>query len=240
MIRQYVVKAGKHLLRALGDFQARHSLVATTPFLANSEFPWVPRLEAQWCAVAEELAHVLEHPEAIPAFHQLSPDQARISKGDNWKTFPFYVFGKQLAENCAVCPRTAAVLADLPGLQNAWFSILAPRYHIPPHRGPTRGVIRVHVGLRVPANTAQCWIRVDEERYSWQAGEVVVFDDTYEHEVRNDTDELRAVLFIDVLRPFDRVGRWVNGALLALIRSSTYVKAPLANLREWNKLHPPR
>jgi len=236
-VRKFVVKSGKHLLRALGEFQARHSLISTTPFIDNSEFEWTGALEAQWRVVRDELEHVLQHPEDIPAFHQLSPDQARISKGDNWKTFPFWVFGRRLDDNCAVCPKTADLLAGLPDLQNAWFSILAPRYHIPPHKGPTKAVVRVHLGLKVPADAQQCWIRVDDERYAWHEGEVVLFDDTFEHEVQNHTDELRAVLFIDVLRPMDRLGSWVNAALLALVRSSTYVKAPLANLREWNRTH---
>lgn len=240
MLRKLVVKLGKHLLRGLGRFQARHSLIATTPFIDNSAFDWVADMEGTWESVRDELEHVLEHPEDIPAFHQLSPDQKRISKGDNWKTFPFWVFGKRLDDNCGVCPQTAALLEKLPGLQNAWFSILAPRYHIPPHKGPTKAVVRVHLGLRVPKDHEQCWIRVDEERYAWREGEVVLFDDTFEHEVQNHTDELRAVLFVDVLRPMDRVGGWVNTALLALVRSSTYVQAPLKNLREWNKTHPPR
>ena len=239
-MRKLVVKFGKYLLRGLGRFQARHSLIATTPFIDNSTFSWVAELENDWRDVRAELDHVLEHPEDIPAFHQLSPDQKRISKGDNWKTFPFWVFGKRLEDNCAVCPRTAAILDTLPDLQNAWFSILAPRYHIPPHKGPTKAVVRMHLGLRVPVEHEQCWIRVDEERYAWQGGEVVLFDDTYEHEVQNHTDELRAVLFVDVLRPMDRLGRWVNAALLALVRSSTYVQAPLKNLRDWNRAHPPR
>ena len=239
-MRKLVVKFGKYLLRGLGVFQARHSLIATTPFLDNSTFDWVGGFEEQWRKIRSELDHVLEHPEDIPAFHQLSPDQKRISKGDNWKTFPFWVFGKRLDDNCGVCPQTAALLDDLPGLQNAWFSILAPRYHIPPHKGPTKAVVRVHLGLRVPEDHEQCWIRVDDERYAWQEGKVVLFDDTYEHEVQNHTDELRAVLFIDVLRPMDKLGNWVNSLLLALVRSSTYVQAPLKNLRDWNRAHPPR
>nr|WP_241618627.1 aspartyl/asparaginyl beta-hydroxylase domain-containing protein [Rosenbergiella epipactidis] len=36
----------------------------------------------------------------------------------------------------------------------------------------------------------------------------------YEHEVRNDTDELRAVLFIDIDRPMDKLGTFVNKLFL--------------------------
>lgn len=233
-LRRLVIRSGKHLLRRVGEFQARHSRVGTTPVLDNAEFPWVAELEAAWRTIREELDGVLTRPEDIPAFHQLSPDQQRISKGDNWKTYAFYVFGHRVDDNCASCPETAKLLDRLPGLQNAWFSILAPRYHIPPHKGPTRAVIRCHLGLKVPRDGEHCWLRVDQDICHWQEGRCLVFDDTFEHEVRNDTDEVRVVLFLDFDRPMDRTGRLFNRLLIAAIRGSAYVKDPLKNLARWN------
>lgn len=235
VFRRWTIKGGKRLLRGIGAFQGSHSLVGTQPFLDNAEFPWVPELESRWLEIREELKGVMQHPEEIPAFHELSPDQKKISKGDNWKTFAFYVFGIRLDENCERCPQTVRALEQLPGLQNAWFSILAPRYHIPPHKGPTRAVVRCHLALEVPAAGEDCWLRVDEEVRGWEAGRCLLFDDTYEHEVRNDTDEIRVVLFLDVDRPSDRLGRWFNRALISVIRGSAYVKDPLKNLAAWNR-----
>ncbi|MGE0483399.1 MAG: aspartyl/asparaginyl beta-hydroxylase domain-containing protein [Gammaproteobacteria bacterium] len=233
--RALVHRAGKQFLRAVTDFQARHSLIGTAPVLPNDTFDWVPRLEAAWPGVRREFDQVWTHPEDIPAFHQISPDQYRISKGDHWKTYALYIFGQPVAQNCAACPQTAALLASLPRLLNAWFSILAPGYHIPPHRGPTRALVRCHLGLRVPADREHCWIRVDDEIYHWREGEAVIFDDTYEHEVRNDTPEYRAVLFIDIDRPMDTVGTWFNAGILRLMQATHYVKDPLKNLAAWNR-----
>jgi beta-hydroxylase len=233
--RRLLIRGGKHFLRWNGRFQARHSLVPTTPVIDNAAFDWVPRLESAWPEIRQELDRLLEHPEDIPAFHQLSPDQKRISKGDNWKAFGFYVYGKRVDHNCALCPRTAAVLDTLPGMRTAMFSILKPRYHIAPHKGPTRAVIRAHLGLRVPADWRNVWIRVDDQILHWHEGKVVLFDDSYEHEVRNDTDELRAVLFLDIDRPMDRVGTVFNRLLLRLIQASPYVKQPLKNLAKWHR-----
>lgn len=235
--RRLLIHGGKHFLHWSGQFQARHSLVPSTPAIDNSTFDWVPRLESAWPEIRRELDHLLEHPEDIPAFHQISPDQARISKGDNWKTFGLYVYGRRVDDNCAVCPRTAAILDTLPGLRSAMFSILKPRYRIAPHKGPTRAVIRAHLGLKVPRDWQNVWIRVDDQVLHWQEGKVVLFDDTYEHEVHNDTDELRAVLFIDIDRPMDRVGTIFNRMLLWLIQASPYVKQPLKNLSRWNREH---
>ena len=234
LLHRLTKKSGKHFLRWAGDFQARHSLVSATPVIANSEFPWVNKLEDAYSDIRAELDAVLEHPEDIPTFHQISPDQKRISKGNNWKTFALYVYGHRVDNNCALCPRTAAVLDSLPGMRTAMFSILAPHYHIPPHKGPTRAVIRAHLGLRVPSDWQKVWIRVDDQVLHWKEGEVVLFDDSYDHEVRNDTEETRAVLFIDVDRPMDRIGTLFNRLVVHLIQASAYVKQPLKNLARWN------
>lgn len=238
ILRRWVVKGGKHFLRWIGSFQAQHSLVNTTPVIPNAEFAWVPTLEASWRDIRAELDALLEHPEDIPTFHQISPDQQRISKGNNWKTFAFDVYGKRIDENCKQCPKTAAILDTLPGMRSAMFSILAPHYHIEAHKGPTRAVVRVHLALKVPADWRKVWIRVGDQILNWKEGEVMIFDDTYDHEVRNDTDEYRAVLFIDIDRPMDRIGTLFNKIIVRIIQASTYVKQPLKNLSLWNREHP--
>jgi aspartyl/asparaginyl beta-hydroxylase (cupin superfamily) len=228
-------KLGVRLMRGVAEFQARHSRVGTGPVLDNGEFPWVDELEAAYPAIRAELDQLLEHPERIPAFHQISPDQERISKGDNWKVFTFHAYGTRIEDNRTLCPETSRAIDRVPGLQNAWFSILAPGYHIPPHHGPTRAVVRLHLGLIVPENSKACWIRVDDEICNWQEGGCLIFDDTYEHEVRNDTDQRRVVLFLDFDRPSDRLGTLCNRALVFLIRISNYVQVPLKNLADWNR-----
>lgn len=232
-----MMKAGKKFLRWSGQFQGKHSLISTAPVIPNETFDWVSNLEESYEDIRAELEQLLQHPEDIPAFHQLSPDQKRISKGDNWKTFGFYVYGNRVNDNCALCPKTASVLENLPGMRTAMFSILAPQYHIPPHKGPTRAVFRAHLGLKVPEQWEKVWIRVDDQILHWKEGEVMLFDDTYEHEVKNDTDETRAVLFIDVDRPMDLYGRLFNGIIVRLIQASSYVKQPLKNMANWNKQH---
>jgi len=235
--RRLAVSAGKHFLRWMGDFQARHSLVSTDPVIPTTGFDWVPDLEASWRDIRAELEALLVAPDDIPCFHQISPDQSRISKGNDWKTFGFFMYGHRIDENCRRCPKTTAALERLPGMRSAMFSILAPGYHIPAHRGPTRGVIRAHLGLIVPREADKVWIRVGDRILHWAEGKVVLFDDFFDHEVRNDTDERRAVLFIDIERPMDRLGTVVNRAILWLISTSTYVKRPLENLAAWNRQH---
>ncbi len=233
--RKIVHRLGAKFLRGIREFQGRHSRISTAPVLDNATFDWVPRLEAEWRQIRSEFERVWAHPEDIPAFHQLSPDQARISKGDHWKVYALYVFGNRIHPNCGECPVTAELLSGLPGLQNAWFSTLAPGYHIRPHRGPTRALVRCHLALCVPEQAEKCWIRVDQQICHWEEGKCLLFDDTYEHEVANDTPEFRTVLFLDFDRPMDRLGTSFNRCLLAMMQATAYVKDPIRNLAEWNR-----
>lgn len=234
-LHQLVHVGGKNLLRSLWAFQGKHSKIPVSPFLFAEDFPQLATLEANWREIRRELDEVLKRPDDIPAFHDLSPDQSRISKGRQWTTFAFLMLGQRIDYNRERCPHTAAVLDSLSGLQNAWFSILAPGTKIPPHRGPTRALVRCHLALEVPKDRERCWIRVDDQRYSWTEGKAVLFDDTYEHEVHNDTPDRRVVLFLDFDRPMDAVGAAANRALLGLIKLSPYFKAPIKNIALWKK-----
>ncbi|MEX5715938.1 aspartyl/asparaginyl beta-hydroxylase domain-containing protein [Serratia ureilytica] len=129
-----LLKAGKKFLRWNGEFQTRHSLISTTPRIGNHEFNWVTALEARWPAIRQELDRLLEHPEDIPAFHQISPDQKRISKGDNWKTFGLFVYGQRVDENCAICPHTAQAVSEIPACAPPCFRSLSRTITSSPQR----------------------------------------------------------------------------------------------------------
>jgi aspartyl/asparaginyl beta-hydroxylase (cupin superfamily) len=87
----------------------------------------------------------------------------------------------------------------------------------------------------VPRDSEHCRIRVDEEVFGWEEGKCVVFDDYFEHEVWNDTDEQRVVLFFDVDRPLRPLGRLVNRLLIAGIRRSPYVRDARRNMLDWER-----
>ncbi len=224
------MKSGRFLVQTLADFIGRQSLIGDQPVFDRSVFPWIEELENNWQKIQAELNEVLNSRHSLPSFHEVSPYQKRISKGDNWKTFVFYVFGDRFEPNCHRCPQTARLLEQVPSLRNAGFSILAPHYHIPPHRGPTNGIVRIHLALKIPRDSQDCWLRVDDRILHWKEGECIVFDDFYEHEVQNNTGEERAVLFFDVDRPMRLPGRLLTQLLINVFKYSAYVKDPMKNL----------
>ena len=118
----------------------------------------------------------------------------------------------------------------MPNLQTAWFSILGPGYHIPAHRGVSKGIVRAHLGLIIPKEAEKCRMRVGDTINVWRPGEIFVFDDTYEHEVWNDTEEERVILLFDFDRPMRFWGRLVNSTFVRLMKLTAYYQEPKKNM----------
>jgi beta-hydroxylase len=157
----------------------------------------------------------------------------RIAKGTNWRTFILYGFGTKLEKNCRQAPVTVSLLEKVPNLQTAWFSILGPGYHIPAHRGVSKGILRAHLGLIIPKDAEKCHMRVGDTDNVWRPGELFVFDDTYEHEVWNDTDEERVILLFDFDRPMKFWGRLLNKTFVTGLKFTAYYQEPKKNMADF-------
>ena len=234
------ILVGEWLLDRCDRLVARSSRIGDSPTfdlqtIGAEAFPWYRTLEAHWGTIREELDHLLEHRDALANFQDISTDQASITDDDRWKTYFFYGFGFRADANCARCPETARLVASVPGMKTAMFSILAPGKHIPEHCGPYKGVVRYHLALKVPRDRERCRIRIGDQFATWTEGESLCFDDTYEHEVWNDTDEERVVLFLDVVRPLRFPMNVVNAFIVWAIAVSPFVTDAKRRHREWER-----
>ncbi|HKP25169.1 MAG TPA: aspartyl/asparaginyl beta-hydroxylase domain-containing protein [Dongiaceae bacterium] len=223
---------GLGTLKLLAKLYSRQSRVPDLPFIPNGHFPFVAELEANWQEIRAELDVILKDREHIPFLDKISPDQARIAHSQKWRAFFLWGMGEELTGNTARCPKTAALLREVPGLRSAWFSILAPNYKIKPHRGITKGVLRSHLGLIVPKRWQKCRMIVGGESVRWREGKCFVFDDSMLHQVWNRTEEERAILLFD----FDRPMRWPASALnrfaMAMLKRTAYYRDARKNLKK--------
>jgi ornithine lipid ester-linked acyl 2-hydroxylase len=234
-IVQWTIVAGERILAPVERFIGRRSLVGDEAFFPLERFPWVEHIEANWQTIRAELEGVLQDREALPNFQDISKDQIEITDDDRWKTFFIYGYGFQADLGVQMCPRTAALMREIPGMTTAMLSILSPRKHILDHRGPYKGVLRYHLGLIVPREKERCRIRVGEELRHWEQGQSMIFDDTFNHEVWNDTDETRVVLFVDVLRPLPFPESLINRLIIKAIAVSPFVQDAKRNQRAWER-----
>ena len=221
--------------RGIDGWVGRRSLVGDAPFLPVETFSWPATLERNWRVIRAELDEVLRRRAELPNFQDISTAQRTLTDDDGWKTYFLFAYGYRSRANCAQCPKTAALISEVPGMTTAFFSILAPRKHIPEHRGPYKGLLRYHLGLVVPSPASACRIRVGDETRHWEEGASLLFDDRYPHEVHNDTDGLRAVLFMDVLRPLPPAAAAVNRAAVRAIALTPFVQSARRRESGWER-----
>ena len=151
------------------------------------------------------------------------------------KAFFFFAYGLTAEPNCRRCPETARLLKSVPGIKTAFFSILKPHAHIPEHCGAYKGVIRYHLGMIVPKPEEACRIKVGGQTAHWREGEGIFFDDTFPHEVWNDTDGLRVVLLMDVVRPLRFPISLLNAFIIRLIAASPFIQDAARNYEQWER-----
>lgn len=125
-----------------------------------------------------------------------------------------------------LCPEICNMIREIPDVFQAMFSVLEPERSIPAHKGPYKGYLRYHIGVKIPKeNPPQ--IRIEDTYYTWKEGEGVIFDDSWDHEVINHSKEERVVLIIDILRPMPKVPHAVNRFLTEKLIKPGYAKACL-------------
>jgi len=196
-------------------------------FYDNELFPWIPDLEAATEDIRRECEVVMaEHRHEFDPYIQYPPGAPvnqwqALNHSRRWSTYFLWQHGQRVDAHCERCPRTTEVLESLPMAYtpnyspNVMFSALEAHTAIPPHNGDTNARLIVHLPLILPPD---CTFRVGNDTRAWQYGKAWVFDDSVEHEARNDSDQVRVQLMLDVWNPFltDAEKDLVNGLLNGL------------------------
>ena len=183
--------------------------LAPVEFFDRALFPWMDAIEAGTEQIRDELLAVLRADKGITPYIEYRPDQpvhewAGLNHNPAWSAYHLWKNGQPVESNAAQCPETMRLLAqsprpDQPGRTPvAMYSLLKPHTAIPPHVGASNARLVCHLPLVVPPG---CMFRVGNSVRSWEVGRAWAFDDTIEHEARNDSDQLRAILIWDTWHP---------------------------------------
>jgi aspartyl/asparaginyl beta-hydroxylase (cupin superfamily) len=192
--------------------------------------PALTRITERQAIVKQELEMVLAAKSSIPRYHDLDFLQfsisGKIDKEKDWKVLMLYAMGERPAANRSLCPNTCELLENVPGLFQAFFSILDAGKSVPLHAAPYRGYLRYHLALKVPMKNPPS-LHIEGRQYVWREGEAILFDDTFFHEVVNQADGERVVLVVDVLRPLPPVAHLVNRLIMQYAARYIYAKGIL-------------
>ncbi|GEL02784.1 hypothetical protein SSA02_19470 [Swaminathania salitolerans] len=225
-LNKSLYQIGKDLRPSIDRFIARNSLIPNTALVDTRYFPWIRMLERNWETIRDEALRI--RAEDIPSLGEISREHGRIAGDRRWKSFFFEGYGYRREENRQRAPKTTALLDRIPGLVTASFSVLEAGCHIPRHVGMTKGTLVYHLGLSIPRNREACHINIETEAglhvHSWSDGGSLLFDDTYNHEVWNDTDEDRYILLVQMQRPCRKAARRLLRFFLFCVRHSRFVQ----------------
>lgn len=193
-------------------------------FYERAEFDWVAPMEAMTDAIVDELAAMRTQYEVFAPYVQTSADRPApnnpLRDDPSWGALYFWQSGAPVEQNAQRCPAVMAALdrAPLPVIEGrspmALWSLLKPGTHIQPHHGLLNTRLICHLPLLAPDD---CALRVGADTRAWRKGEMLIFDDSFEHEAWNRSRETRVVLLFEVWRP--EIGTEEREALTRLFQA---------------------
>jgi beta-hydroxylase len=213
----------------------------------HTDYPGLAELEAGYDDVRRECQAILAlrdrmtHVEGLAGKYTSGGIHAVAWKALMLKSYRF------LEDNCRLAPRTAALLRNVPGLYTAFFSILEPGQYITPHWGYWKGFLRYHLGVIIPKDNVDrsCWLRVNAdpadngrhdvaliergETYYWREGKGVMFDDTYLHDAKNASSQVRVILWLDLRRKMPPHLNALNTMILEIAHRAPAIAAVRKN-----------
>ncbi|XP_056128274.1 aspartyl/asparaginyl beta-hydroxylase isoform X6 [Rhinichthys klamathensis goyatoka] len=156
-------------------------------------------LERNWLTIRDEALSVLDGNSG-----QFLPEDENLREKGDWGQFTLWQQGRKAASSCRSVPKTCALLERYPeatGCKRGQikFSVMRPGTHVWPHTGPTNCRLRMHLGLIIPPSG--CRIRCTNQTREWEEGKVLIFDDSFEHEVWQEAERFRLIFIVDVWHP---------------------------------------
>nr|XP_054972564.1 aspartyl/asparaginyl beta-hydroxylase isoform X7 [Pan paniscus] len=159
----------------------------------------VKSLERNWKLIRDEGLAVMDKAKGL-----FLPEDENLRERGDWSQFTLWQQGRRNENACKGAPKTCTLLEKFPettGCRRGQikYSIMHPGTHVWPHTGPTNCRLRMHLGLVIPKEG--CKIRCANETKTWEEGKVLIFDDSFEHEVWQDASSFRLIFIVDVWHP---------------------------------------
>lgn len=167
----------------------------------------------------------IHYPELF--YKQEQTTSITIDKNKSWRSI-FLRMYNQDTDYVKYFPKTMDLIRTTECI-TALFSILEPDTILLPHKGVDKGVLRYHIAIQVPQNYKDCFLSIKGnngiEKYNWQEGKDILFDDLFEHSAENNTSETRVVLLLDIKRDFNnKLLRKLHDSIINNITKNKLVK----------------
>lgn len=163
---------------------------------------------------------------------EISELQKDLNRDKKWSACFLFVFGKFNKNTVTHFPKTTAIIKkNKHAINLVFFSSLEPNKHIHPHTGNNHGVVRTQFGIdiREPEMTG---LRVADKTIQLKNKEMFTFDDTFEHEAWNKSQEVRTVLIIDTYKKLPFFYDQLNKFLVKKMKTSEHIKSVIQKMNK--------
>ena len=208
----------------------------TPPFLQKEKyFPNYLLFEQSFPAIKQEVLRLLQktHGGKDIVFTKDTFDKKEnayigqdVDEENNrgWRVFHIKLSQHYNKQSNLIFPKLCEVLQKCPEVINCSVSILDEKTYIPIHNGYYKGMLRFMLPIIIPKDVNNVFLCNNYEKYHWREGVGVLWDDTFPHKVFNNTDEIRIVLYMDVIRPMNGILNIMNKSLIHLLSNSSMIK----------------
>jgi len=179
-------------------------------FADPKQFAWREAVEQAGDPIRKEAEMLLATDGTFGPYVKRTGDRPQgdvhgLMEDPSWSTFDLTRKGAPVHDRITKCPYTHTAIVenvpycDIPNrAPSIMYSLLTAGSRIPPHTGMINVRWICHLPLIVPGNGA---LRVGSTSTEWQEYNLMVFDDTVEHEAWNNSGRDRLVLIFDIWRP---------------------------------------
>ncbi len=186
---------------------------ARLPIMDVEKFPELKDIQNNWKTIQKEVEELYKN-----GYFEMTKKPTENSYYDigfrtfykyGWSKFYLKWYGYTHESAKKLAPETVKILERSKMVNGAMFSILPVGSQLTRHLDPVACSLRYHLGLSTP-NKDECFINIDDKMYSWRDGQALLFDETYLHYAKNNSDRYRLILMCDVERPMNFLGKFIN------------------------------
>lgn len=168
--------------------------LSSLPWYETKDYPFIARLEAGYEGIKAELLYNLEN-----RLELFTEETENLHVGGEWTELRLKSSGYGFTEHTKFFGETMKHIRECgQDFVSIKFSAIRPGTHIRTHTGPSNERLRLHLTL---IHDGGARIRVGRDWHMWEEGKVIMFDDSWEHEVVHTGLAIRVVLIMDIWHP---------------------------------------
>lgn len=168
--------------------------LTSKPWYDTNSYPFIAQLEAGYADIKSELMYNLENRRQL-----FTGETENLHVGGQWTELRLKSSGYGFTEYTKYFENTMKYIKNCgQDFTSIKFSAIQPGTHIRTHTGPSNERLRLHLTLMHEGGAR---IRVGEEWHTWEEGRMIMFDDSWEHEVLHTGNSIRVVLIMDIWHP---------------------------------------